>query len=110
MGWCWWLRWGVAVHRTGCAARRCALGGLFALLAALHLFSTTAMGIFLATLAQHAAVRHAADTGAAAAATAVGRQHAAESMPQLVQDLMLAAPPPLRCRRTGFIYRGAGWT
>jgi len=83
---------------------------LFALLAALHLFSTTAMGIFLATLA-----RSMPQFGMLLVLVLLplqllsGGSTPRESMPQLVQDLMLAAPTThFVAAGQALLYRGAG--
>ncbi|WP_034298809.1 ABC transporter permease [Herbaspirillum sp. RV1423] len=86
--------------------------GLFLLVAALHLFATTSMGIFLATLA-----RSMPQFGMLLVLVLLplqllsGGSTPRESMPVLVQDLMLAAPTThFVSAAQGILYRGAGIT
>jgi ABC-2 type transport system permease protein len=83
---------------------------LFLILALLHLFSTTSMGIFMATLA-----RTMPQFGLLLMLTLMPLQLLSggvtprESMPQLVQDLMLAAPTThFVAASQAILYRGAG--
>ncbi|ATD66134.1 hypothetical protein CNR27_00595 [Luteimonas chenhongjianii] len=83
---------------------------LFLVGAALHLFATTSMGIFLATLA-----RSMPQFGLLLILTLVplqllsGGMTPRESMPRLVQDLMLAAPTTHFVELgQAILYRGAG--
>jgi len=83
---------------------------LFALVAALHLFATTSMGIFLATLA-----RSMPQFGMLLVLVLLPLQMLSggttprESMPALVQDLMLAAPTThFVAAGQAILYRGAG--
>jgi ABC-2 type transport system permease protein len=83
---------------------------LFLVGAALHLFATTSMGIFLATLA-----RSMPQFGLLLILTLVplqllsGGMTPRESMPELVQDLMLAAPTTHFVELgQAILYRGAG--
>ncbi|RPD84044.1 ABC transporter permease [Luteimonas sp. 100069] len=83
---------------------------LFLVGAALHLFATTSMGIFLATLA-----RSMPQFGLLLILTLVplqllsGGMTPRESMPKLVQDLMLAAPTTHFVELgQAILYRGAG--
>jgi len=83
---------------------------LFMLVAALHLFATTSMGIFLATLA-----RSMPQFGMLLVLVLLplqllsGGATPRESMPALVQDLMLAAPTThFVAAGQAILYRGAG--
>jgi len=83
---------------------------LFAVVTALHLFATTSMGIFLATLA-----RSMPQFGMLLVLVLLPLQMLSggttprESMPQLVQDLMLAAPTThFVAAGQAILYRGAG--
>ena len=83
---------------------------LFLLLAALHLFATTSMGIFLATLA-----RSMPQFGMLLVLVLLplqllsGGMTPRESMPQLVQHVMLAAPTThFVSAGQAILYRGAG--
>ena len=84
---------------------------LFMLAAALHLFATTSMGIFLATLA-----RSMPQFGMLLVLVLLplqllsGGSTPRESMPQLVQDVMLAAPTThFVAAAQAILYRGAGF-
>jgi len=84
---------------------------LFMLAAALHLFATTSMGIFLATLA-----RSMPQFGMLLVLVLLplqllsGGSTPRESMPQLVQDMMLAAPTThFVAAAQAILYRGAGF-
>ena len=84
---------------------------LFMLAAALHLFATTSMGIFLATLA-----RSMPQFGMLLVLVLLPLQLLSggvtprESMPQLVQDVMLAAPTThFVAAAQAILYRGAGF-
>ncbi len=84
--------------------------GLFLCGAALHLFATTSMGIFMATIA-----RSMPQFGLLMVLTLIplellsGGSTPRESMPQLVQDLMLAAPTTHFVELgQAILYRGAG--
>lgn len=83
---------------------------LFLVGVALHLFATTSMGIFLATLA-----RNMPQFGMLMVLILLplqmlsGGSTPRESMPQLVQDLMLAAPTThFVSQAQAILYRGAG--
>jgi ABC-2 type transport system permease protein len=83
---------------------------LFMLAAALHLFATTSMGIFLATLA-----RSMPQFGMLLVLVLLplqllsGGATPRESMPEIVQNLMLAAPTThFVSAAQGILYRGAG--
>ena len=83
---------------------------LFMLAAALHLFATTSMGIFLATLA-----RSMPQFGMLLVLVLLplqllsGGATPRESMPEIVQNLMLAAPTThFVAAAQGILYRGAG--
>ena len=83
---------------------------LFLLSAAAHLFATTSMGIFLGTFA-----RSMPQFGLLVILTIVplellsGGSTPRESMPQLVQNIMLAAPTTHFVKLAqGILYRGAG--
>jgi ABC-2 type transport system permease protein len=83
---------------------------LFLLVAAIHLFATTSMGIFLATLA-----RSMPQFGMLLVLVLVplqllsGGSTPRESMPQFVQDIMLAAPTThFVSAAQAVLYRGAG--
>ena len=83
---------------------------LFVVGAALHLFATTSMGIFLATLA-----RNMPQFGMLMVLVLIplqllsGSMTPRESMPQLVQDIMLAAPTTHFVELAqAILYRGAG--
>ncbi len=83
---------------------------LFVVGAALHLFATTSMGIFLATLA-----RNMPQFGMLMVLVLIplqllsGSMTPRESMPQLVQDIMLAAPITHFVELAqAILYRGAG--
>jgi len=83
---------------------------LFLLVAAVHLFATTSMGIFLATLA-----RSMPQFGMLLVLVLLplqmlsGGSTPRESMPQLVQDVMLAAPTThFVSAGQAILYRGAG--
>ena len=85
---------------------------LFLLVAALHLFATTSMGIFMATLA-----RSMPQFGMLLVLVLLplqllsGGSTPRESMPVLVQDLMLAAPTThFVAAGQAILYRGAGIT
>ena len=84
--------------------------GLFLAGAALHLFATTSMGIFMATVA-----RSMPQFGLLMVLTLIplemlsGGTTPRESMPTLVQDLMLAAPTTHFVELgQAILYRGAG--
>ncbi len=86
--------------------------GLFLLGAAAHLFATTSMGIFLGTFA-----RSMPQFGLLVILTIVplellsGGSTPRESMPKLVQDIMLAAPTTHFVKLAqGILYRGADLT
>ena len=88
---------------------------LFLVGTTLHLFATTAMGIFMATVAQHAAVWPAADADHDAAGNALRRHDPRESMPAGVRTLMSLAPTTHFTELSqAILYRGAGlevvWT
>jgi ABC-2 type transport system permease protein len=83
---------------------------LFMLAAALHLFATTSMGIFMATLA-----RSMPQFGMLLVLVLLplqllsGGATPRESMPELVQNLMLAAPTThFVAAGQAILYRGAG--
>ncbi|MDR3481501.1 MAG: ABC transporter permease [Burkholderiaceae bacterium] len=83
---------------------------LFMLVVALHLFATTSMGIFLATLA-----RSMPQFGMLLVLVLIplemlsGGMTPRESMPRLVQDIMLAAPTThFVSAAQAILYRGAG--
>ena len=83
---------------------------LFVVGAALHLFATTSMGIFLATLA-----RNMPQFGMLMVLVLIplqllsGSMTPRESMPQLVQDIMLASPTTHFVELAqAILYRGAG--
>ncbi|MDO9632190.1 MAG: ABC transporter permease, partial [Humidesulfovibrio sp.] len=83
---------------------------LFLLVAAVHLFATTSMGIFMATLA-----RSMPQFGMLLVLVLLplqmlsGGSTPRESMPQLVQDVMLAAPTThFVAAGQAILYRGAG--
>ncbi|MGD9948113.1 MAG: ABC-2 transporter permease [Desulfobulbus sp.] len=84
---------------------------LFMLVTALHLFATTSMGIFLATLA-----RSMPQFGMLLVLVLLplqmlsGGSTPRESMPQLVQDVMLVAPTThFVAAAQAILYRGAGF-
>ena len=85
--------------------------GLFMLATALHLFATTSMGIFLATIA-----RSMPQFGMLIVLVLIplqllsGGSTPRESMPQFVQDIMLAAPTThFVAAAQAILYRGAGF-
>jgi ABC-2 type transport system permease protein len=84
--------------------------GLFMLAAALHLFATTSMGIFLGTLA-----RSMPQLGLLTILVLIplqilsGGTTPRESMPELVQQIMLVAPTThFVALAQAILYRGAG--
>ena len=84
--------------------------GLFLVAAALHLFATTSMGIFLGTVA-----RSMPQLGLLTILVLMplqilsGGTTPRESMPELVQQIMLAAPTThFVALAQGILYRGAG--
>jgi ABC-2 type transport system permease protein len=97
------VQWALQVPVRGSVA-------LFVLVAALHLFATTSMGIFLATLA-----RSMPQFGMLIVLVLLplqmlsGGSTPRESMPALVRDLMLAAPTThFVAAGQAILYRGAG--